>query len=123
MKKKIVLLGDSIRIAYGQYVPELLGDDYDVWQPADNCRFAQYTLRMLFDEKHNLDGAHVIHWNNGLWDVPELFDDGVFTPEDMYVNTMLRIAKILYLIDNGEWKPKVGSQELSRVASKFRQGV
>jgi hypothetical protein len=95
MKKKIVLLGDSIRLAYGQYVPELLGDDYDVWQPADNCRFAQYTLRMLFDEKHNLDGSHVIHWNNGLWDVPELFDDGVFTPEDMYVNTMLRIAKIL----------------------------
>ena len=95
MKKKVVLLGDSIRIAYGQYVPAMLGDAYEVWQPTDNCRFAQYTLRMLFDEKENLKNADVIHWNNGLWDVCELFGDGMFTSEEFYVDTMLRIAKIL----------------------------
>ena len=39
--KKIALLGDSIRqIGYGSKVVELLGEDYDVWQPDDNCRFA-----------------------------------------------------------------------------------
>ena len=95
MKKKVVLLGDSIRLAYGQHVPAMLGDAYEVWQPTDNCRFAQYTLRMLFDEKENLQGADVIHWNNGLWDVCELFDDRTFTPDSFYVDTMLRIARVL----------------------------
>ena len=42
--KKIVLLGDSIRqIGYGTKVPEMLGTDFSVWQPSDNCRFAEYT--------------------------------------------------------------------------------
>ena len=42
--KRVVLLGDSIRlIGYGTKVPELLGDGYEVWQPEDNGRFAQYT--------------------------------------------------------------------------------
>ena len=98
MKKKVVLLGDSIRLAYGQLVPDILGEEYEVWQSNDNCRFAQYTLRMLFDEKNNIQGADVIHWNNGLWDVCELYEDGTFTPIDVYVNTMLRIAKILKAI-------------------------
>ena len=95
MKKKIVLLGDSIRLAYGQYVPEMLGENYEVWQPEDNCRFTQYTLRMLFDHQADLEGADVIHWNNGLWDVCELFGDGTFTPEGAYVDCMLRIATLL----------------------------
>jgi len=43
--KKIVLLGDSIRlIGYGLLVPGKLGEGYDVWQPTDNCRFAQSIL-------------------------------------------------------------------------------
>lgn len=94
--KKVVLLGDSIRlIGYGKKVPELLGEDYTVWQPSDNCRFAQYTLRMLFDLRKELEGADIIHWNNGLWDACELFDDGSFTPLETYADTMLRIAGIL----------------------------
>ena len=48
--KKVTLLGDSIRqIGYGTRVPELLGEDYEVFQPEENCRFVKYTLRMLFD--------------------------------------------------------------------------
>ena len=94
--KKIVLLGDSIRlIGYGQKVPELLGDEFSVWQSTDNCRFASYTLRMLFDNRADIEGADVIHWNNGLWDECALFDDGSFTPIDTYVATMVRIAKLL----------------------------
>ena len=98
MKKKIVLLGDSIRLGYGQLVPGMLGEDYEVWQSADNCRFAKYTLRMLFDEAENIKGAHVIHWNNGLWDATELFDDGTFSTEEEYVENMLRIARLLQKI-------------------------
>ncbi len=94
--KKIILLGDSIRlIGYGKKVPELLGENYKVWQPTDNCRFAQYTLRMLFDYRKELEGADIIHWNNGLWDACDLFDDGSFTPLETYAETLLRVAGIL----------------------------
>ena len=94
--KKIVLLGDSIRLwGYGTKVPELLGEGYEVYQPEDNCRFAAYTLRMLFDYKAQLEGADVIHFNCGLWDMCDLFGDGPFTPLEVYVEQMVRIAKIL----------------------------
>ena len=94
--KKVVLLGDSIRqIGYGNRVCELLGEDYTVWQPQDNCRFASYTLRMLFDYQEQLKGADIIHFNCGLWDVCDLFGDGAFTPLEDYVRTMARIAAIL----------------------------
>ncbi len=94
---KVALLGDSIRLlGYGNKVPELLGKDYEVFQPEDNCRFAKYTLRMLFDLRNDLKDCKVIHWNNGLWDICRLFDDGkTFTSEAEYVDNMLRIAKIL----------------------------
>ena len=94
--KKIVLLGDSIRMwGYGTRVPELLGEEYEVWQPNDNCRFVKYTLRGLFDWQNDIAGADVIHWNNGLWDCTELFDDGLFTPEAEYIENMERVAKLL----------------------------
>ena len=93
---KVVLLGDSIRqIGYGKKVPAMLGDGYEVWQPTENCRFAQYTLRGMWDWKEHLDGADIVHWNNGLWDVCDLFGDGPFTDKETYVATMVRVAKIL----------------------------
>ncbi len=93
--KKVVLLGDSIRyIGYGTVVPELLSD-CEVWQPNDNCRFAKYTLRGIFEWRENIKGADVIHWNNGLWDTCNLFDDGTFSSLPEYIDTMVRIARIL----------------------------
>ena len=51
--KKIALLGDSIRqIGYGKHVPAMLGNEYEVFQPSDNCRFAKYTMRMIYDLKN-----------------------------------------------------------------------
>ncbi len=97
--KKIVLLGDSIRqIGYGLKVPQLLGEEYHVWQPADNCRFAQYTLLGLSLWSEELQGADCIHWNNGLWDTCDRFGDGPFTSYEIYEATMLRIAKLLLAI-------------------------
>ena len=93
---KIALLGDSIRqIGYGVRVPALLGDEFEVYQPKENCRFAQYTLRGMWDWKKDMEGAEIVHWNNGLWDVCRLFGDGTFTKDGDYVETMLRIARIL----------------------------
>ena len=91
--KNVVLLGDSIRqIGYGTLVPKLLGEDYSVWQPKENCRFSAYTLRLIFDNRAEIGNADIIHWNNGLWDVCDLFGDGAFTDAETYVKTMLRIA-------------------------------
>lgn len=93
--KKVALLGDSIRlIGYGTRVPELLGEEYEVFQPADNCRFVKYTLKGVFDWREQLKGCDAIHWNNGLWDTLfNLFDDGkTFTPESEYMENMLRVA-------------------------------
>ena len=93
---KVTLLGDSIRqIGYGLVVPTLLGENFEVFQPDDNCRFAKYTLRGLFDWQGEMSGTQIVHWNNGLWDICNLFGDGLFTSESEYVKNMLRIADIL----------------------------
>ena len=94
--KKVTLLGDSIRlIGYGLKVPEFLGEDYEVFQPDENCRYAKYTLRGLYSWEKEMEGSDIVHWNNGLWDVQNVVGDGVFTPETEYVSNMLRIADIL----------------------------
>ena len=93
--KKVVLIGDSIRmIGYGNPVAERLSNEFEVWQPDDNCRFAKYTLRGLWDWQDGIRNADIIHWNNGLWDVCSLFGDGEFTPVDEYVEIMLRLARL-----------------------------
>lgn len=93
---KITLLGDSIRLGYGTKVPQLLGEAYEVYQPEDNCRFAKYTLRMLFDLAGEMQGSEIVHWNNGMWDICGLYEDGKpFSSEEEYVENMLRIADIL----------------------------
>lgn len=93
---KVTLLGDSIRqIGYGLKVPELLGEEFEVFQPGDNCRFAKYTLRGLFDWQEAMEGSRIVHWNNGLWDMCDLFGDGSFSSMDEYVQNILRIADIL----------------------------
>ena len=100
--KKVVLLGDSIRlIGYGPKIPEMLGNDYKVWQSEDNCRFVKYTPRCLFEWREDIMDADIIHWNNGLWDTSTgLFDDGAkpFTSEEEYVANMLRVASELLKI-------------------------
>lgn len=94
--KKVVLLGDSIRlIGYGLKVPEYLGSEYEVWQPEDNCRYAAYMFRMLIDFKDKIEGADIIHWNNGLWDLIDELGDGPFSSVETYVTIMKRIASNL----------------------------
>ena len=93
--KKVTLLGDSIRLGYGPRVAELLGPEVTVYQPEDNCRFAKYTLRMLFDERERIEGSDVIHFNCGMWDICNLFGDGTFTDKQEYVSCMLRVAEQL----------------------------
>lgn len=93
---KVTLLGDSIRlIGYGKRTQELLGEGFEVFQPEDNCRFAKYTLRGLFDWASSMEGSRIVHFNCGLWDICNIFGDGTFTSEDEYIENMTRIADIL----------------------------
>ena len=87
---KVTLLGDSIRqIGYGLKVPELLGENFEVFQPDINCKFAKITLRGLFDWEQQMAGSRIVHWNNGLWDVCDLFGDGLFSTEEEYSRNIL----------------------------------
>jgi lysophospholipase L1-like esterase len=102
--KKIVLLGDSIRqIGYGTKIGEYLGEDFEIWQPDDNCRYSVYTLRMLRDFQKEIKGADIVHWNNGLWDVLRLFGDEPFTDIESYRNLLKRVHKrIVFLFPNAK---------------------
>ena len=92
---KIACLGDSIRMQYAPRVKEKLGENFEMFTPAENCRFAKYTLRGMWDWKEGMNGSRIVHWNNGLWDICDIFGDGIFTSVDEYVTNMLRIADIL----------------------------
>ena len=98
---KITLLGDSIRFGagerngYGNRTAELLGDKFEVFQPAENCRFAKHTLRMLFNYEEAMRGSRIVHFNVGHWDLCDLFGDGSFSTEEEYRENLLRIVKIL----------------------------
>lgn len=94
--KKVALLGDSMRlIGYGKRVAELLSGEYEVWQPADNCRYAKYTLWGLRDWKSAMEGADIVHWNNGLWDTCNVLGDGAFSTPTEYADALERVAKVL----------------------------
>lgn len=92
---KVTLLGDSIRMGYGKLVPGMLGENYTVFQPSENCRFSKYTLRGIFEWRADIEGSDIIHWNNGLWDCTPCVDGIPFTDIDEYVKNMLRIAGLL----------------------------
>ncbi len=92
---KVTLLGDSIRQSYSAAVAELLGDEFEVFYPADNSRFAKYTLRQIFEERETMKGSRIVHFNNGMWDICNLFGDGTFSSEQEYIDNVLRIADIL----------------------------
>ncbi|MBO4941767.1 MAG: SGNH/GDSL hydrolase family protein [Clostridia bacterium] len=93
--KKVTLLGDSIRMGYGKRVEELLKDEFEIYQPEDNCRFSKYTLRgVLYEWSKQIEGSDVIHWNNGLWDMCD-FGEGVFSTKEEYAENMKRIARLL----------------------------
>lgn len=91
--KKVLLLGDSIRMGYQDYVRELLNDRCTVYYDEnDNGRFAAYTLwqaNQLFKKYGKFD---VVHWNNGYWDMNvEAPMTDAMHPVDEYIHFLKRI--------------------------------
>lgn len=94
--KKILLLGDSIRMGYDKYVKMALEGTAEVSFPEDNCRFTQYVLRYIHkwvqDSGFGKD-TDLVHWNVGLWDVIQIMHDEPITPIDVYEQYLHRICK------------------------------
>jgi hypothetical protein len=99
--KKVVLIGDSIRMGYDKYVKEALEGTCEVFYPAGNCSFAQNVLRFVHEWKEKGewgDDVDLVHWNAGLWDVPEILGDEPVTPIDQYAVQIACIDKRLRLL-------------------------
>ena len=99
--KKIVLLGDSIRMGYDKYVKEALDGVAEVYYPSQNCRFAQFLLRQLHEWKKKGEwptDVDLVHWNAGLWDVGEMFGDPPLSSPQHYEDMIVRIDRRLRLL-------------------------
>ena len=99
--KKVVLIGDSIRMGYDKYVKDALSGVAEVYYPSENCRFAEYVLRYFHvwkEEGHWPHDVDLVHWNAGLWDVLELFGDGPMTSISYYSEAIARIDKRIRML-------------------------
>ena len=99
--KKIVLIGDSIRMGYDKYVKEALEGTAEVYDAADNSRFAEYLLRYAHEWKNEGnwgDDVDLVHWNAGLWDALELFGDEPLTPISYYGELIARVDRRLRML-------------------------
>ena len=94
--KKILLLGDSIRLGYEGYVKESLNGIAEVYSSKDTSQFAQYLFRWLhvWKEKERYpEDMDLVHWNVGAWDVLRIFDEGTFTSAEYYGEMLKRLSK------------------------------
>ena len=93
--KKVLLLGDSIRMGYQNDVKEILDGEYEVLCPEDNGRFAAYTpwqANQMF--KWNPD-IELVHFNNGYWDMNiEAPMTEAIHPVEEYVSFLRRIVAL-----------------------------
>ncbi|MBR6793656.1 MAG: SGNH/GDSL hydrolase family protein [Clostridia bacterium] len=81
--KKIVLLGDSIRMGYDKYVKTALEGVAEVYYPSENCKFTQNVLRMIgsWSSEWPREEIDLVHWNVGGWDLLHLDEAALSTPE------------------------------------------
>lgn len=102
--KTALLLGDSIRQNYQEFVKDRLSDVMEVIYPRDNGRFCQFTLRYLHEWVNALTNGRgevidIVHFNCGLWDVLRLSnEDKPFTDEKLYEELLERIYNRIRLL-------------------------
>ncbi len=97
--RKILLLGDSIRMGYDKYTRDKLGDIAEVYFPDENCKFSVNMVRYIYEWadqlKLNRDEIEVVHWNVGLWDCLHMEDGESLVPIDIYEKTIGRIQELI----------------------------
>ncbi len=94
--KNVLMLGDSIRMQYTPKVKELLKGRANVYGPVDNGRWSDYTLNSLRFWLPQLPDPDIVHWNNGIWDMGDDYDEGFphVSLED-YEKNVVRIFRVL----------------------------
>lgn len=103
--KKVLLIGDSIRLGYDEYVKESMKEIADVYFPKQNCMSSQVVLRTLHSWADNLKvyDADLVHFNVGHWDTVRIYGDEPLTPIETYAENIKRIVKrIRFLFPNAK---------------------
>ncbi len=93
--KRILLIGDSIRMGYDHFVRESMANAAEVYFPATNCMYSLNILRCLhcWTDDMGLYEADAVHFNAGLWDTLRIYGDELLVAPDTYAQTIFRIAK------------------------------
>ena len=99
--KKVLLIGDSIRLGYDKYIKMAFEGKAEVVYPGSNCMFTGVVIRSLADWA---DGCGVgkdldlIHWNAGLWDDLIMLDGKRLTAPEVYVENIGRICDLIGIL-------------------------
>ena len=93
--KKVVLIGDSIRMGYEETVRKELKDEAEVWAPGPNGGNSRNVLENL-EEWAVSRRPDLIHINCGLHDLKTEFgDEEQAVPPDEYAENVEQILQIL----------------------------
>ena len=93
---QVLLLGDSLRMGYEPIVRKLLDGKAEVSGPAENGRWAGYTLNSLRFWIPGLPKPDIIHWTNGLWDLGDDYGLGrPFSLPDEYESALERTILVI----------------------------
>ena len=98
-KKKVFLIGDSIRQGYAPFVKKNLTNQFDVVYPEENCRNTQFvitSLRTWANMFEKREDVVAITFNCGHWDVAHWNqeEESLTAPQE-YGNNIRRIIKQL----------------------------
>ena len=103
--KKILLIGDSIRMGYDHYVKERMANVAEVYFPNVNCTHTTTILRNLhsWTDALKLYEADAVHFNAGLWDTVRIYGDDTLLRPETYADNLVRITKrIRFLFPNAK---------------------
>ncbi|MBE5754209.1 MAG: SGNH/GDSL hydrolase family protein [Clostridiales bacterium] len=100
--KNVLLIGDSIRMGYENYVRDAFNGIAEIKAPEGNCRYALQVLRYAHEWRKYFtctpEEVDIVHWNAGLWDVLRMYGDEPLTPVEFYANLIKRIDTRLRLL-------------------------
>lgn len=94
--KNILLLGDSRRMGYEPFVRKNLEGRAQVFGPAENGRWAGYTLNSLRFWLNEFPTPDIVHWSCGLWDLGDDYQLGrPFSLPEEYESAVERTVTVL----------------------------
>ncbi|MBQ7299105.1 MAG: SGNH/GDSL hydrolase family protein [Clostridia bacterium] len=98
--KKILLIGDSIRMGYDHYVQESMANVAKVYFPKENCSHTTAILRMIhcWTDDLKLYEADAVHFNAGLWDTVRIYGEDTLLRPETYAYNLERIVKRIHFL-------------------------